>query len=106
MEWNKIVEEAEFAEAQVVKNLTVGSPLKDFIAAKVQIKEDQVKKAEMTDLIKMFSALNTNFEDRVKDENREQDVKNRNEKRAQKSPREKLSEEAWSGWFSGKQELN
>jgi hypothetical protein len=40
------------------------------------------------ELIKRYMVLNKEFEQRVKEENREKDEKNMNEKRAQKSPKQ------------------
>lgn len=47
----------------------------------VQADELQIKKAEECDLVKKFTALNLDFESRVKDENRETDMKNRNHRK-------------------------
>lgn len=87
--WNgKIEKEANVIRSKAATGDTAVS-YKDHLDILANASEMQVKKAEETDLIKAFTALNLGFETRVKDENREVDVKNRNEKRATKSPMEK-----------------
>ncbi|CAB4397996.1 unnamed protein product [Rhizophagus irregularis] len=52
-----------------------------------------IQKNESHDVIQKYYALNTEFETRVKEENRELDVTNINEKRAGKSPIDRVQEE-------------
>lgn len=57
------------------------------------MKKRLIKHAESHEMIQKYYALNTEFETRVKKENRELDVTNINEKRAGKSPIDRVQEE-------------
>jgi hypothetical protein len=98
MEWNKIADEVAKEEmneqglsdkVETKYYLTKASgDYTDWVRYHVQQK--LVKRLEGHELIQKYTILNKEFENRVKEENREQDEKNINEKRAQKSPKQSL----------------
>jgi hypothetical protein len=95
MEWEKIVEEV--AKKEIENQGAAESPAKEFLTKsiggyadlmKYRVQEKLIRRLEDHELIKRYTVLNKEFEQRVKEENREKDEKNMNEKRAQKSPKQ------------------
>jgi hypothetical protein len=94
-EWEKIVNEVAKEEAiaygveQSTSKVFLGKASGDFSdCMRYRVQEKLIKRLEDHELIKKYTVLNKEFEQRVKEENREKDVKNINEKRAQKSPKQ------------------
>jgi hypothetical protein len=100
MEWDKITEEVtqEEMKEQAVDVLEREEPKRYLTKVsgdytdwlKYHIQQKLIKRLEGHELIQKYMVLNHEFENRVKEENREKDVKNINEKMVQKSPKEYL----------------
>lgn len=61
IEWERIEAEASITEKKVLNWLEPGASREEFAVILVNVKEQQVKNSEMTDLIKRFMTLNLDF---------------------------------------------